>query len=62
MNESITAEELSAEKAQQQANREARPRQLHSPDELWARQQKAVAELKCLRHDAGTRRPDSKEK
>jgi hypothetical protein len=44
-------EELSAWKAQQERNREARLRQLYSPEELWRRQQQAISELAKLRPD-----------
>ena len=48
MNESMSAEELTAWKAQQEANREARLRQLYSPAELWQRQQRSLEELARL--------------
>jgi hypothetical protein len=38
-------------KAQQEANRAARLRELHSAAELWQRQQRALDELVILRPD-----------
>lgn len=49
MNEAMTPEEVSAWKAQQEANRAARLRQLYSPAELWRRQQQDLADLARLR-------------
>ena len=42
-------EDLSAWKAQQEANRAARLRQLHAPAELWRQQQEALDALARLR-------------
>jgi hypothetical protein len=44
-------DEISAWKAQQEANREARLRQLYTAEELWKRQQEALAALMRLRPD-----------
>ena len=48
MNEAMSGEELTAWKTQQEANREARLRQLYSPAELWQRQQRSLEELARL--------------
>ena len=44
-------DDLSAWKAQQEANRAARVKQLYSPAELWRRQQEALTALEKLRPD-----------
>ncbi|MSU64084.1 MAG: hypothetical protein EXS31_17105 [Pedosphaera sp.] len=45
----------SAWKAQQEANRAARLKQLYSPAELWKREQEALAALAKLRPDIARR-------
>jgi hypothetical protein len=58
MNEQgASPEDLSAWKAQQERNRAARLRQLHSPAELWQMEQKALDALATLRPEAAARRP-----
>jgi hypothetical protein len=46
---SLSRDELLAAKATQEANRAARLRQLHTPAEVWRRQQAALADLAKLR-------------
>jgi hypothetical protein len=46
-----TPNEFAFWKAQQEANRAARLRQLYSPAELWRRQQRALDQLAKLRPD-----------
>jgi hypothetical protein len=50
-------EDLSAWKAQQEANRAARVRQLHSPAELWQMEQEALDALSRLRPDWAAKHP-----
>ncbi|HMJ90445.1 MAG TPA: hypothetical protein VK530_11540 [Candidatus Acidoferrum sp.] len=54
-----TVEEISAWKAQQEKNREARLRQLYTPGELWKRQQDALGSLMRLRPDVKRKKPTS---
>ena len=51
---------VSAWKAQQEANRAARLKQLYSPDELWRKQQAALAALAKLRPGSLSPRPKRK--
>jgi len=50
-------EDVSAWKAQQEAKRAARLRQLHSPAELWRMQQEALEALAKLRPSGGGKQP-----